>query len=125
MPSSPEGRYILCKERAVEVVCKPESEEACRTQGNISIAREIKVDIEWLEQSDFVVAEVSTPSLGVGFEIATACHLKKKILCLVKDKKASTLSAMISGCPGLQTFVYSDISEAKEAIYKFLQYKNN
>ena len=50
MPPSPEGRYILCKKRAVEIICKPESEEACRTKGNISISREIKVDIEGLEQ---------------------------------------------------------------------------
>ena len=77
-------------------------------------------DMEWLQQSDFVVAEVSTPSLGVGFEIASAICMKKKILCLSKASKHAVLSAMISGCPELVTAVYSDPEEAKEAINRFI-----
>ncbi len=77
-------------------------------------------DMEWMTQADFVVAEVSTPSLGVGFEIAKAIGLNKKILCLSQAKNNQNLSAMISGCPDLQIVLYSGINEAKSAINNFM-----
>lgn len=77
-------------------------------------------DMEWLGKADLVVAEVSTPSLGVGFEIARALHQDKRILCLSQSKKNSRLSAMISGCPDLPVFVYSDINEAMDALVDFI-----
>jgi nucleoside 2-deoxyribosyltransferase len=39
-------------------------------------------DIEWIEECDFVVAEVTKVSLGVGYEIGYAESKAKKILCL-------------------------------------------
>ena len=39
-------------------------------------------DIEWLEKSDLVIAEVSIPSLGIGYELGTAEKLGKKVICL-------------------------------------------
>ena len=33
-------------------------------------------DIEWLKSSDIIIAEVTNPSLGVGYEIAMALNLK-------------------------------------------------
>lgn len=85
------------------------------------LSREIyNRDTEWLKEADYVIAEVSTPSLGVGFEIATSIWLKKKILCLSQSKNNHKLSAMISGCPDLQVIVYSDLSEAEKAISRFL-----
>jgi len=55
-------------------------------------------DLAWLSDADMVVAEVSTPSLGVGYEIAKAIELKKKVLCLYRGQEGRRLSAMISGC---------------------------
>ncbi len=77
-------------------------------------------DVEWLDSADVVVAEVSTPSLGVGFEIAKAVSLDKKILCLSQADRNDQLSAMISGCPNLQIAVYSGIDEAKSVIKNFI-----
>ncbi len=37
-------------------------------------------DMKWLEQADIVVAEVSVPSLGIGYEIATAEKQGKTII---------------------------------------------
>ena len=39
-------------------------------------------DINWLKSSDIIVAEVTNPSLGVGYEIAMALKLNKKVICL-------------------------------------------
>jgi len=42
-----------------------------------------KRDMNWLKESDVVIAEVSTPSLGVGYELAKAEEWGKKILCFI------------------------------------------
>lgn len=77
-------------------------------------------DVAWLNSADIVIAEVSTPSLGVGFEIAKAVSLNKRILCLSQANRNDNLSAMILGCPDIQMAIYSDINEAKSAITNFL-----
>ena len=77
-------------------------------------------DVEWLDSADVIIAEVSTPSLGVGYEIARAVSLNKRILCLSQADKNAQLSAMITGCPDLKIAVYSSIDEAKSAINNFI-----
>jgi hypothetical protein len=76
-------------------------------------------DIYWLSQSGFIVAEVSTPSLGVGFEISRAIELKKKVLCLYRGQQGRKLSAMISGCPDIQVKEYQTLEEVKQIIGNF------
>ncbi len=44
-------------------------------------------DMEWLLQSDVIVAEVTAPSLGVGYEIRAAVDLNKKVLCLYRPQE--------------------------------------
>uniref|UniRef100_A0A671DWI6 2'-deoxynucleoside 5'-phosphate N-hydrolase 1 n=1 Tax=Rhinolophus ferrumequinum TaxID=59479 RepID=A0A671DWI6_RHIFE len=43
-------------------------------------------DMVWLQQADVVVAEVTQPSLGVGYELGRAVALKKPILCLFRPQ---------------------------------------
>lgn len=76
-------------------------------------------DMKWLISSDVIVAEVSTPSLGVGYEIGRSVG-KKRILCLFK-KSDKRLSAMINGCKDLNVKEYSDINSAKEIIDDFFK----
>ncbi|XP_013398367.1 2'-deoxynucleoside 5'-phosphate N-hydrolase 1-like [Lingula anatina] len=57
-------------------------------------------DMAWLKQSDAIVAEVTQPSLGVGYEIGRANAMGKKILCLFRPSSGKSLSAMISGAEG-------------------------
>jgi len=68
-------------------------------------------DLDWLKTADLVVAEVSTPSLGVGFEIASALALKIPVLCLYRLQEGKRLSAMISGCPELEVLTYRNLAE--------------
>ncbi|KAK2113745.1 2'-deoxynucleoside 5'-phosphate N-hydrolase 1 [Saguinus oedipus] len=44
-----------------------------------------------------VVAEVTQPSLGVGYELGRAVALNKRILCLFRPQSGRVLSAMIRG----------------------------
>uniref|UniRef100_A0A3Q2QI68 2'-deoxynucleoside 5'-phosphate N-hydrolase 1 n=1 Tax=Fundulus heteroclitus TaxID=8078 RepID=A0A3Q2QI68_FUNHE len=54
-------------------------------------------DLEWLQQADVVVAEVTQPSLGVGYELGRAVDMNKKMLCLFRPSSGRSLSAMIRG----------------------------
>lgn len=76
-------------------------------------------DMEWLMEADVLVAEVSTPSLGVGYEIGRSVENGKKILCLFKQDEKKRLSAMIAGSHGIQTKRYTDLDDAKAAIDLF------
>jgi len=78
-------------------------------------------DMEWLSACDLVVAEVSVPSLGVGYELAHAVTLNKPVLCLYNSESGRTLSAMISGSPGIQTARYNSFDEAKVILADFLK----
>ena len=80
-------------------------------------------DIKWLLESDLMVAEVTNPSLGVGYEIGRAIEAEKKIICLYResDKK---LSAMISGSKNIDTIKYYQLENIKKAIEDILKIKN-
>ncbi len=77
-------------------------------------------DLEWIRQSDLMVAEVTIPSLGVGYEIARAIDLQKSVLCLVDRDSAPGLSAMISGCSDLRIIEYASVDEAEIILKEFI-----
>ena len=76
-------------------------------------------DMDWLSSSDIVVADVSVPSLGVGFEIARAIDLGIPVLCLYRIQEGKMLSAMISGCQALRVKNYQTIKDVTEIIDSF------
>jgi len=76
-------------------------------------------DIYWLKSSSVIVADVSVPSLGVGYEIGIAETLNIPILCLYKNNNKSLLSAMLYGNKKLHCRRYEDINEAKLLIDDF------
>lgn len=78
-------------------------------------------DMEWLQAADVLVAEVTTVSMGVGYEIGRAVEMGKKVLCLFRNESGKNLSAMIAGCEDLKLVHYSDLEEAKLAIDRFLK----
>jgi 2'-deoxynucleoside 5'-phosphate N-hydrolase len=77
-------------------------------------------DIKWVLDSDVIIAEVTTPSLGVGYELGRAVEHNKKILCLFRPSQGTNLSNMIVTNKHVTVKNYSDIEEAKIIINKFL-----
>lgn len=77
-------------------------------------------DIDWIDACDAVVAEVSTPSHGVGYEIAYALGIGKPVLCCYRDD--TPVSKMITGNrnPGLTVRAYQSDDEVIELINSFL-----
>jgi nucleoside 2-deoxyribosyltransferase len=77
-------------------------------------------DIRWLGASDVVVAEVSVPSLGVGYEIGKAEERGIMVLCLYRKGSRNRLSAMIGGNRGIAVKEYVEVDEALAFIDEFL-----
>ena len=80
-------------------------------------------DMDWLLNSDIVVAEVTNPSIGVGYEIGRAIENAKKVICLYRKKEGKRLSAMIAGSNELILESYSDIESVKEIIKTYFRSK--
>ncbi len=98
-----------------EQVALPEDEERGMTDREIHGR-----DMAWLEDADVMVAEVTTPSLGVGYELANAERLGLEILCLFRPSSGRRLSAMVAGSPRMRVVPYETIADAKDAIAAFL-----
>ncbi len=65
-------------------------------------------DTEMIREADIIIAEVTNPSLGVGYELAYAETLGKPILCLFDSTSGRSLSAMIKGNPYNTVVTYAD-----------------
>jgi hypothetical protein len=79
-------------------------------------------DLALIREAELVVAEVTVPSLGVGYEIRYSIEQSKRIICLCHMEKQSQLSAMISGAPEIQTIFYSDISDLQKKLFLLKDY---
>jgi len=77
-------------------------------------------DLGWIDECDVIVAEVSNPSLGVGYEIRYGIEHGKRILCL-KQKNGKRLSAMITGSDYLEVEEYAGEEEVKKIISDFFE----
>ena len=78
-------------------------------------------DLQWLNEADCIVAEVTTPSLGVGYEIACASGWRKPILCLYRLNSHRRLSAMIAGCPQAIVKSYRDMLQLNAILTEFFE----
>ena len=79
-------------------------------------------DTDWIRACDALIAEVSVPSHGVGYEIAYALEQGKPVLCLCRSGRP--LSKMISGnpAPRLQVFTYEGLEQALNEVTGFLSH---
>ena len=78
-------------------------------------------DVNWVNQCDLMVAEVSTPSHGVGYEIALALLQGKPVFCCYEQD--STISKMILGntLPNLSVYAYQSEKDLFEELDRFLK----
>jgi nucleoside 2-deoxyribosyltransferase len=76
-------------------------------------------DMGWIIESDVLVAEVTMPSLGVGYEIGRAIEMNKPVLCLFQQDSGYSLSAMISGSESVNVNYYSGLEDLKELFDAF------
>ncbi|MBI5552249.1 MAG: nucleoside 2-deoxyribosyltransferase [Desulfobacterales bacterium] len=77
-------------------------------------------DMTWLRSCALMVAEVTLPSLGVGYELGWACALGKPVLALYRPQPGKRLSAMVAGSPGIVTAEYATAHQAREILRGFI-----
>jgi nucleoside 2-deoxyribosyltransferase len=77
-------------------------------------------DVTWIRACDALIAEVSVPSHGVGYEIGFALREGKRVLCLAQAGLA--VSKMITGNPhpALRVKSYRDVAEGVAILREFL-----
>mgnify|MGYP000868570706 CR=1 FL=1 len=77
-------------------------------------------DVAWIRSCDVLVAEVSVPSHGVGYEIGFALGIEKPVLALYQEGRK--VSKMISGNDheNLSVKKYSTTEEAIQILMRFL-----
>jgi 2'-deoxynucleoside 5'-phosphate N-hydrolase len=79
-------------------------------------------DSKWLQEADIIIGEVSIPSLGVGYEIAKAEKMEKKILCVFqKLEEGKDISAMIKGNKNITLKEYDNLVELFKIIDDFIR----
>jgi len=95
--------------------------EVIALESIVDPAEVFKRDTTWIRDCDALVAEVSTPSHGVGFEICYALSLGKPVLCCYRV--GEKVSKMISGNshPRLSVLTYQTVSEAVRATRNFME----
>ena len=78
-------------------------------------------DVNWINNCDVLIAEVSVPSHGVGYEIGYALQIGKPVLCI--HQKERRVSKMITGNPtqAITVWAYSDVEEAVSQLRAYLQ----
>jgi nucleoside 2-deoxyribosyltransferase len=79
-------------------------------------------DLAWLKQADCLVAEVTIPSLGVGYEIGKATEWGKPILCIFRPSDGRVLSAMIAGCGKATVREYQSTEELRPVFDDFFRF---
>ncbi len=103
-----------------EVLTEHIGEAALSAMGEDSGSQYIyERDTDWIRDCDVVVAEVTTPSLGVGYEIGLAESLEKRILCLYREQEDRRVSAMISGNRNLSIAEYESIDDVDACLKDF------
>ncbi|CAM9767871.1 unnamed protein product [Ectocarpus fasciculatus] len=108
--------------------------ESERPKDDVGVEADVEVyrrDMRWLRTAHGMVAEVSTPSLGVGYKIALMIHQRcKPCLCLFNKNKGrvegdtatvSVLPHMLTGDKNLDIHEYSNVSEIDAIVAAWIE----
>jgi len=74
-----------------------------------------------LEKADIIIAEVSVPSIGVGYEIGYASKLNKKIIAIYDKNYIDKVTTMIRGNKKIRIISYEDINEIIDNIEEIIK----
>lgn len=84
----------------------------------LSNAQLAQRDLSWVASSDVLVAEVSTPSHGVGIEVLAATRSGKPVLLL--HSRDAAVSRLLLGLPGVEAYPYASVHDACGVVDAFL-----
>jgi hypothetical protein len=87
-------------------------------EGELADADVARRDLGWVAGCDALVAEVSTPSHGVGVEVEAAISGGKPVL--LTYRRGATVSRLLLGLPGIETFAYAEARDLRASVRRFL-----
>lgn len=96
-------------------------EQVLHREANLSAHEIFKRDMHLIALCDGLIAEVSTPSLGVGYEIATALQQSKPVLCLCGEGVFLTRILTGNTDPYLIIKFYKNETEWQNFLADFIQ----
>ncbi len=78
-------------------------------------------DTGWIDECKVLIAEVSTSSHGVGYEVSYALEHGKPVLCIYR--RGVRVSKMLTGntMPGITVADYADIDEGIKTMREFVK----
>ena len=77
-------------------------------------------DVNFIQKSDFIIAEITVPSLGVGAEIVIARSVGKPVLCIYRED-AKSVSEFILGMEGVVSKSYCSIEDVAFIVKTFVK----
>lgn len=80
--------------------------------------------VDRLKRADLVFAEVTVPSLGVGYEIGYADKTNKRIICVYDKTVTPKLTTMLIGNNRLKIIPYTNINEIINNLENILKEEN-
>jgi len=106
-----------------EVITEYLGDKSLSDQGQMDTTDEhiYRRDMDWIKGADVLVADVSTPSIGVGYEIRSAEILNKKVLCLYRYGSSKKISGMINGNENLKIGIYKSIDDLAGILNNFFK----
>lgn len=90
-------------------------------EANLSDQEIYQRDVDWIREADLVIAEVTQPSLGVGYELAYAESIDKPVCCLFRESSEKRLSAMIAGNAYFKVINYNTAKDLKTYLKPLLK----
>ena len=88
--------------------------------GHIPAAQIYQRDMAWLKECDLVIAEVSSPSIGVGYEIGCSVSMGKRTLCIYREGQKVSKMILGNDHPCVQTSSYKEPEDARRIIKNWL-----
>jgi nucleoside 2-deoxyribosyltransferase len=77
-------------------------------------------DVRWVEECDALIAEVSTPSHGVGYEVALALSLGKPVFCCYQHNRRVSKMILGNDHPTLTLYPYHSLDDLLPRVNEFL-----
>ena len=101
------------KELGYEILTEWVIDEVLDVEREVEPREIFRRDIEMLEACDVVVADISYPSLGVGFEIAYALLRGKPVITFCRKDRIDKTSALLRGIEwnSFELVTYGDVDE--------------
>ncbi len=90
------------------------------TENKLTDEEIFKSDIRFIDECDCLVAEVTMPSIGVGYEICYAVSKGKRVVCVYK--KGASVSAMVLGNKGVKAIPYRNMEELEKRLSPHLSF---